>query len=338
MNFIVGSPSSWSSCNTLSAATGTAAATGSLSPIPSSRSTGWQPTNSVRGQLVAERAQRAEHRRPDRGRGRRTSAVAERARRDLDARPPSPARRRRRARCRRGSASRRRRRGRTPGARRGCRSRRRARPPGTGAGSRWPTTAEPNPSSDREDVADAGDEHAITHRPPPSVRLDLVGREVQVAALPRPTGRRPGSSSTVTARCTSPSTSLTISATVADPVRRRNRSWASARRRRVERDLAARARRARRRSAPPSAPGSLHSGLGSSRRDRRPRRRPSRAATPSRRRHRLAAVDDRRRPRIGGSRLGLLVVGHRLHAQRRASRRSRCRRRSRRRSAAPRLG
>ena len=32
--------------------------------------------------------------------------------------------------------------------------------------------------------------------------------------------------------------------------------------------------------------------------------------------HRVAAIDDRRRPRIGRPRLGLLVVGHRLHAQR----------------------
>ena len=121
------------------------------------------------------------------------------------------------------------------GARRGCRSPRRARRRGRRAAAQSAGDLDAEAVVAQEDVADAGHEHAAGSWPASAAierrveRLDLVGMEEQVAALPRAALRSRGRRRSSPRRASSPSTSWKTPATVASSPAR-NMSCASARR------------------------------------------------------------------------------------------------------------
>ena len=230
---------------------------------------------------------------------------------------PSGTRRRARARRSRRAA-------RTRGARRGCRSRRPARPRARPRCARRCATSTPKPSSPRKMLPIPATSTSVVTAHLEAQRLDLVGVEVEVAALPvEHLGR--GSSSTV-------DRDVLLAVDVVEhpghggaPCPARNMSCASARRDGRSRTLVPFAtstpaitrcrstgRRRRRRRVPPrqrSSAGRRRS-RGASDADRAVQ------SLPHLGRHVVEAVDDRGGARIGAAGLGLLVVGQRQHAQR----------------------
>ena len=138
----------------------------------------------------AGRARRRVHACGPRARGRRVArspVTADRAR----SRPRCPAARPW-ARRRRGRARRSRRAARRRGARRGCRSRSTRTPSGSRAPAQPVGHLDAEAVVAEEDVADAGHEHLHGARLVRHERLDLVGVEVEVAALPASMPRSPG--------------------------------------------------------------------------------------------------------------------------------------------------